>query len=495
MLFDRLSQSASRHPDRVAAADPGASLTFGQLHETATRLGQRIARFSPSPDEPVAILLPTSVGFAVAFHAIQSAGRTALPLNFLLAPAELAAVLADSGAKLILTARAMSSSFASPAPGPQLVFLEDLLADIDSEPASRAGQPISNDRPAVLLYTSGSTGEAKGVMLSPGNLLADALGCIEMAEMLEEERFFGALPLFHAFGLTALLIVPNILGATVHYQPRLNPRAALETLARERVTVVMAIPSIYTALVKAACSGKAQPSNHSRIDLPQLRLPISGGEPLSASLADRFRAVFGTSLLEGYGLTEASPVVSLSLPGAMRAGTVGRPLPNIEVRIIDDAGRPCPPGACGQVVVAGPTVMLGYRGRPDATAAAKTPDGALRTGDLGEFDADGFLRIAGRIKDLIIVGGENVCPGEVERVLDAHPLVARAACVGVPDETRGQAVAAFVQPADLASPPDPADLRAFCRERLAGYKVPRKFTIMPDLPVGPTGKVLKRQLR
>ena len=232
-----------------------------------------------------------------------------------------------------------------------------------------------------------------------------------------------------------------------------------------------------------------------RTELPDFNLPICGGEPLAPQIAAHFEQVFGQPLLEGYGLTEGSPVVSLSLPWARKAGTVGVPLPNLRVRIVDPAGNDCPMGESGEVVVYGPTVMLGYYRRPDETRAAIGPDGGLRTGDLGSLGSDGFLTLRGRIKDLIIVAGENVWPGEVEQVLNAHPQVGQSAVIGLPDGVRGEMVAAFVSPADPTSPPNVADLRNFCRERLAACKVPRRLEILAEMPLGPTGKVLKRELR
>jgi long-chain acyl-CoA synthetase len=351
----------------------------------------------------------------------------------------------------------------------------------------------------VLLYTSGSTGQPKGVMLSAGNMLADSLGCIELARISPDQRFAGMLPLFHAFGLIGVLLVPNMLGSTVYYLPRFQPRAALELIREQRISVAMAIPSMYGAMLKVAQAAVAAQGESResplRTELPDFNLPICGGEPLAPQIATQFEQLFGQPLLEGYGLTEASPVVSLSLPWARKSGTVGVPLPNLRVRIVDPDGKDCPAGEQGEVVVHGPTVMLGYYNRPAETSAAIGPDGGLRTGDLGSLGADGFLTLRGRIKDLIIVAGENVWPGEVEQVLNAHPKVGQSAVIGLPDGARGEMVAAFVSPADPSNPLDVADLRNFCRERLAPCKVPRRLDVVAELPLGPTGKVLKRELR
>ena len=508
MLFDHLRQTATRWPDRLAIVDLHQQVTFGQLCQSADRLSGLLRGLVGPSSTPIGILLPSSAGFATAFYAIQSAGRAALPLNFMLAPVELAAVLADSTAALVLTSRQMQAHVdavrAAPGCPSNVKFfaLEDCTTGtVPLVPGPQQGGqspfPKKDSEmgtvPSVLLYTSGSTGQPKGVLLSAGNLLADSLGCIELARMEPGKPFLGPLPLFHTFGLTGTLIVPMLLGSTVYYLPRFAPRQALDMVRSARIAVMMAIPSMYAAMVRVALSDPAQ------ADLADCNLVIAGGEPLSPLLARQFEKTFSRPLLEGYGLTESSPVVALNLPWAHRRGTVGLPLPNLRVEIVDENLAAVPRGSLGEIAVIGPTVMLGYFRRgaiePVETATVKTPAGGLRTGDMGLLDADGFLTIAGRIKDIIIVGGENVFPAEVEQVLISHPKVGRAAVIGLPDGLRGEMVAAFVTPVDPADPLDVAELRSFCRERLAGYKVPRRIEILTELPLTPTGKVNKRALR
>jgi long-chain acyl-CoA synthetase len=326
----------------------------------------------------------------------------------------------------------------------------------------------------------------RGVCLSHRNLYHDVTACIEHTHMDPEQRFLGVLPLFHTFGLTALLLAPTILGAGCSYHARFQPLDVLRTLAEDQISIFIAIPSMYAALARAKSASPEM--------FRSLRLPISGGEPLSPDLYDEYRDRFGVTILEGYGLTETSPVVAVNLPWANRAGTVGTPLPGVEVMSAGEDGRPVPPGESGEICVRGPTVMRGYYNRPDDTAAVLGPDGWLHTGDLGRIDPDGFISITGRKKDLIIVGGENVFPREVETVLEQHPAVAESSVIGVSDPSRGEVVVGFVIPREGASV-TPLELRDFCRDRLAGFKVPRQIIIDRDLPRGPTGKVLKRVLR
>ncbi|MEE8169487.1 MAG: AMP-binding protein, partial [Phycisphaerae bacterium] len=335
------------------------------------------------------------------------------------------------------------------------------------------------------LYTSGTTGTPKGVCLSYGNLRSNALDCIKMARLTEEHRFLGVLPLFHSFGLTAMLHAPVAAGAGVHYLPRYSPIGMIQAIRDQRSSVLMAISSMYAALlrVKSACAD----------DVKSLVYPMSGGEALPDQVFRAFKERFDIEILQGYGMTETSPVISLNTPWEHRAGSIGRPIPNVAVQVRDDDGAPAPTGGTGELWVRGPGVMQGYFNNPVETAAVKMPDGWLKTGDMGRVDDDGYVWITGRKKEMIIVGGENVYPREIENVLADHPAVAEAAAIGRQDATRGETVVAFVTCKQDASVSD-VELREFCRGKLAGYKIPRRVIVRDDLPRGPTGKILKRKL-
>jgi long-chain acyl-CoA synthetase len=317
------------------------------------------------------------------------------------------------------------------------------------------------------------------------NLARNAAACIEHERIEPDQVFVSPLPQFHSFGFTAMTVVPLTLGATVWYLPRFSPLSAVSTIAERGATVFMGVASMYAAM---AMLRDAPPDA-----LRSLRLAISGGEPLPDRIAEAFRQRFGVEILEGYGLTETSPVVSINAPWAHRPGSVGRSLPGIEVFATDESGATMPAGQLGEIVIRGHCVMQGYHKRAAETGAVLSR-GGLRTGDLGWVDADGFVHIRGRARDMIIVAGENVMPAQIEEALMAHPAVAEAAVIGVPDDLRGEAPLAFVILRE-GSEASGAELRAACRERLAAHKVPREVRVCAELPRGPTGKILKRALR
>jgi len=326
-----------------------------------------------------------------------------------------------------------------------------------------------------MLYTSGTSGKPKGVPLSHNNLLGSARALIARAGLGGHDAFLGVLPMFHVFGLIGTMVVPLLLGAEATYLTRFSPERVAATIAERKVTVFVAVPGMFGLLVRSKVSDESFRS---------LALPVCGGEALPSSHREAFRQRFGRDLLEGYGLTETSAVVSVNLPQENKPGTVGKPLPGVQVRIA---------GEDGEVQVLGPGVLKGYHNRPEENAASFTADGWFRTGDLGTLDAEGYLSITGRLKELIIRGGEKVMPREVEEVLCQFPGVLEAAVIGEPDGDRGEAVVAFVVPTERPLTQDA--LREFCRGRLAEFKIPRRITIARDLPRGTTGKLLKRALR
>jgi long-chain acyl-CoA synthetase len=296
----------------------------------------------------------------------------------------------------------------------------------------------------------------------------------------------GIIPLFHAFGMTAMMLAPIQLGASIVYMARFSPVGAMNAIRKHGISLVLAVPSMYAAILRLK---DASPE-----DFKTIYAMISGGEPLPTNLREGFESRFGVKLLEAYGMTETSLAISLNTPQSQRAGSVGKPIPGVEVRITDDAGNKVIRVDEGEIWVKGPMVMKGYNNLPTETAAALTPDGFFKTGDLGRIDTDGFLFITGRKKDLIIIAGEKASPREIEELLQAHPAVAEAAVIGKKDPTRGEVVLAFIIPCEGFSP-TLEELREFCRERgLAAWKTPREIRIVPDLPRSATGKVLKRVL-
>jgi long-chain acyl-CoA synthetase len=338
---------------------------------------------------------------------------------------------------------------------------------------------------AACLYTSGTTGKPKGALLSHRNLVANLESFRQVLHLTEEDVFLAVLPLFHAYGGTVLFWEPLSLGASIVVEPRFVPDVILKAVLQHRVTLFAGVPSMYAVLASVP-----RPPG----DFSALRLCISGGAPLPPEVLRAFEAKYGIPIYEGYGPTECAPVLTVNPPfGKRKIGSVGPPIPQVELRIVDDQGNPLPPGAVGEIAAKGPNVMRGYLNRPEATAEVLR-DGWYHTGDLGRMDDDGYFYIMDRKTDLILVGGLNVYPREVELVLCDHPGVAEAAVIGMPDPVRGEAPKALViqRPGEKVSV---QELLQWCRQRLANYKVPRSVVLVADLPRTVTGKILKSELR
>jgi long-chain acyl-CoA synthetase len=336
------------------------------------------------------------------------------------------------------------------------------------------------------MYTSGTSGLPKGVLLTYGNLQSDVDAAIQHAALQHQHVFLGVIPLFHSFGMTAMMLAPIQLGATIVYMARFSAVGALKAIREHKVSLMFGVPSMYAAMARLK---GANPE-----DFANIYAMISGGEPLPQSLREAFKQRFGVLIYEGYGLTETSPVVTLNVPHSNRPGSVGKAVPGAEVKITDDNGNGLATEQIGEIWLKGPMILKGYHNLPKETAVALTADGYFKTGDLGKIDADGFLHITGRKKEMIIIAGEKAYPREIEDALMAHPAVAEAAVLGKKDASRGEVIAAFIIPKEGQNP-TPDELREFCRTHgLAQWKIPRDIQIVPDLPRSPTGKVLKREL-
>jgi long-chain acyl-CoA synthetase len=476
-LAIRFAETARRLPAKTAVFDDAGSHTYGAILAAAQAVAARVR--SVTDRGHVGVLAPTSAAFPIAYFGVLLADKVPVPLNFLVDPPTLGLLARDAGFDAIVGSRAFERLVQ--ALGARAVFVEDPL------PPGRPVEPVrGGDDAATLLYTSGTTGVPKGVVLTHRNLVRNVASCNQHISLSADNVFLGVLPLFHAFGITTSLLLPFLLGCSTVCVPRFSPQKVLEAIARHRVTIAFAVASMYRAMMRAG-----RPEG---LDLSSLRLPIAGGEALGADLAARFRQIFGPALLEGFGLTETSPVVAVNVPGRCRPGSVGQLLPWVEAAIVDHHGRPLPPGAQGELWLRGDCITPGYHNRPEETAAVFAPGGWLRTGDLVRLDADGYLWITGRKKDLIISGGENISPNDIEAVLHQHPAVFEAAVIGIPDETRGEVPKAFIVLREGAAA-DRGDLAAFCRQRLPRYKAPAAFEFRAELPHSPTGKVLKLELR
>jgi long-chain acyl-CoA synthetase len=484
------------NPTRVAVIDERRSYRAIELLVAATHVANAIASRCASPT--VGVLIPASGAFPIAALAAWMLGKTVVPLNFLLKRDELQYVVDDCGCDTILAVTPLLDHMGYAPTGARIVALDTLDFKGVPEPVFPASP--DDDDLAVLLYTSGTSGRPKGVMLTHANLQANASQVRDWAHVTTSDILLGVLPQFHSFGLTVMTIMPLTFGMRVVYAPRFLPPRIIRLIRDHQPTMFVGIPSMYNALLAAKDASAA--------DFASLRYVVSGGEPLPESVFSRFRERFGLTINEGYGLTETSPVTNWCRPHEFRLHSVGRALPGIEQRIVDPAtNEPLPPHRDGEVQMRGPNVMRGYFRLPEETAAVFTPDGFFKTGDMGRLDDEGHLYITGRIKEMMIVGGENVFPREIEEVLNKHPLVKASGVISRMDPMRGEVPVAFVElndvspelPATLPERLDPKalelTLKAFARDRLAGYKVPDSIRVLDALPRNPTGKIMRRELK
>lgn len=467
-----LGRAATERPDDPALRFEDATVSHGELRAEAGRLAAGLVAAGVRPGDRVAMAYPNSVEFVVAYLGILSCGAVAVPLNPSSPGPELESELAAVGPKLLLGLL------------PGATTVETVSGAEVIELIERAGSDL-----AALLFTAGTAGAPKAAMLTHGNLASNIDQVQQHPGMAirTDDVALGVLPSFHIFGLNVVLGTALAAGACVVLAAEFAAAPTAALVGREHVTVVAGVPAMFGAWVDLA------PGRES--DFAQVRLAVSGAAALGIEIADSFRERYGVSVREGYGLTEASPIVtSTAVDTALRPGSIGPPLPGIEVRVVDQDGTDVLAGDPGEIWVRGPNVFSGYWGDDDATARVLTRDGWLRTGDVAVADDDGYLALVDRAKDLVIVSGFNVYPAEVEAALLDHPEVADVAVVGVTDARSGEALAAYIVPADAKSPPTDAHLAGFVAERLARYKVPATFELVAELPRSRLGKLLRREL-
>jgi long-chain acyl-CoA synthetase len=494
-----LRESARRTPDKTAVILGTTRLSYAQLDELSDRAAAGLAAAGVAPGDTVGLQLPNIPRFVIAYFGILKAGGVVVPMNVLLKAPEIEFQLRDSGARVLITfgggldesskaaeATATSLYVVTEAGAPATGTAFEALLSGDS-PGPRLAERSPAD-PAVIIYTSGTTGTPKGAVLSHLSLYMNADIPGRLFEFTADDTVLVALPLFHVFGLASVMNTCVLLGGTMSLVPRFEPRAVLEVMQRDRVSVFMGVPTMYIALLQAVDAAD--------YDLASLRIAVSGGAPIPAEVIDSFERRFGVAILEGYGLSESSSTATFNISVSERkVYSVGKPIWGTSVQIWDADSRPLPPGPgqVGEVVLRGSNIMIGYHNKPEATARAFA-GGWFHTGDLGYLDEDGFLFIVDRIKDLIIRGGYNVYPREVEEVIYAHPAVAEAAVIGVPDPRLGEEVRAIVAVKPGQSVTE-AELIEFVKERAAAYKYPRSVEFRDSLPKNATGKILKKELR
>ncbi|MFB7507117.1 long-chain-fatty-acid--CoA ligase [Streptomyces broussonetiae] len=487
-LADFLVDTARRLPDHPALRLGAATTSYAELDRLSAQAAALLRTEGLRTGDRVALMLPNVPEFVVLYYAVLRAGGIVVPLNPLLKERETAYHLKDSGAVLLFEWHRAPGEGAAGASAAGVRRLAVEPAAFAAELARLEPQyevtTVAGDDIAVLLYTSGTTGHPKGAALTHAGLRHNTeVNVTEVQRLTSEDVIVGCLPLFHIFGQTCTMNVAVRSGASLTLVPRFEPGAVLDAVARDRATVFEGVPTMYAALLQ----------HPGPVDVSSLRMCVSGGASLPVEVLHGFERRFGCMVLEGFGMSETSPVVSFNHPDRPRKpGSIGTPVRDVEVRLLDETGRDVAPGEVGELAVRGPNVMKEYWNRPEDTAAA-IPDGWLRTGDLGRRDEDGYLYIVDRKKDLIIRGGYNVYPREIEEVLHEHPAVALAAVLGVPDERLGEEVAAAVvlRPGARA---DTEELQQFVRDRVAAYKYPRRLWLTDALPMGPSGKILKREI-
>ncbi|MDH6554518.1 long-chain acyl-CoA synthetase [Streptomyces sp. SAI-117] len=480
------ARSQPRHP---AIRLDGYTLDYAGLHAAAAAVAGDLRERGVEPGDRVGLVLPNVPAFPVLFYGALLAGAVVVPMNPLLKAREVEYYLGDSGMKVVYGWDGSGDVVPEAA---QTMGITGIVVTATG-PADLSGTPIeepverADGDTAVILYTSGTTGQPKGAELTHHNLSSNAATTSEtLIEIGPDDVIMGCLPLFHVFGLTCGLNAAVRAGATLTLIPRFDPVKALEVVARDRVTVFEGVPTMYAAMLNCPDAAHA--------DMSSLRTCMTGGSAMPVEILRGFESRFGCEVFEGYGLSETAPVVSFNQPGRERkAGTIGFPVRGCEMRLVNDDGEDVPAGEPGEIAIRGENVMKGYWNRPDATAAA-IPDGWFRSGDIATKDADGYYTIVDRKKDLIIRGGYNVYPREVEEVLYQHPAVAEAAVIGIGHPELGEEVGAAV-----ALKPgvevDPEELKNFVRDRLAAYKYPRSVWLVDALPKGPTGKILRRKVQ
>jgi long-chain acyl-CoA synthetase len=501
-LSSILAESAKRYPDREAVILGDTRITYAQLWDETRRYAAVLREHGVGPGDTVALLMPNVPDFPRVYYAALSLGAVVVPVHALLVAPEIAYVLQDSGAAVLVAAAPLLEAGAKGAasagvpvlatmgtvPGYDDVTRLDVLA-ASATPIDSYVQRQPDD-PAVVLYTSGTTGSPKGAVLSHLNMTMNAIvTATSVIDLTVDDKQMAALPLFHSFGQTVVMNASFFVGAAIVMVPRFEPGLALAMLVEENMTVFAGVPTMYIALLAAA---RADPRR------PALRICASGGSSLPVAVIDKFKEVFDVDIYEGYGLSESSPVATFNQKVfGRKAGSIGRAIWGTDAAVakaeVEDHIEFVPVGEVGEIVLRGHHIFTGYLGNPSATAAVKV-DGWFRTGDLGREDEDGFFYIVDRKKDMILRGGFNVYPREVEEVLATHPGVAQVAVVGFPDDLHGEEICAVVVRSPEGEALTAEELIAWSTERLGRYKYPRRIEFVKEMPLGPSGKVLKREL-
>jgi long-chain acyl-CoA synthetase len=486
-----LTRTAMRHPGEIACRLDDAAFDYRTLDNASARIASMLASKGIGEGDRVGIMLPNVPYFPAVYYGILRLGAVVVPMNVLLKGREVAYYLEDSGAELLFAWHGfMDAAEQGAAAAGDVEVVAVTPGEFEGLIFAHAPDAAVADRAAgdtaVILYTSGTTGKPKGAELTHGNLRSNVEVAVALFGLGVGDVIFGGLPLFHSFGQTCTMNAAICSGAAITLLPRFDPAKALEILERDRCTVFEGVPTMYGALLHHPDRDTA--------DVSSLRVCASGGSSMPVEVMRGFEEAFGCKVLEGYGLSETSPIASFNHPDRERKpGSIGTPIAGVQMKLVDDDRVEVAAGEIGEIVVKGDNVMKGYWERPEATAES-IRDGWFATGDMAKVDEDGYFYIVDRKKDLIIRGGYNVYPREVEEVLYEHPAVREAAVVGMAHDEWGEEVGAAVALKEGASI-GADELQAYVKEHVASYKYPRRIWFVDELPKGPTGKILKREIQ
>lgn len=499
LLGDLLTRSAKNYPDRAAVIFNDTVVNYTEYAGRVGKLTAGLKQLGIKPGHFVAMILPNHIEFNISYFAIVTAGAVVVPVNPLYKGPEVAHILGDCKAVAVITVPPFVPMLQSLKP--ELPSLEHIIVmgegaagtdlvdykNLFNYPVDLSRPPVTEDDLAACMYTSGTTGRPKGAMLTHKNLVFDSHAVTSYIGVNYQERYMGVLPFFHAFAATVCILATACTGASVVIMERFLPQMAVKAIKEHKVTIFPAVPSMYAAIL--AATRDLPPEN-----LSSLRMFVSGGSAMPLELMRTLEQRFGVAILEGNGPTEASPISYVNpYYGGRKPGSVGPPLPGVDVKIADENDNEVPRGTIGEILIRGDNVMKGYLNQPEATAETLR-NGWLHTGDMGTMDEDGYVFIVDRKKDMIIVGGLNVYPREIEEVLYTHPKVMEAAVIGMPDEIRGEAPRAVIalKPGETATA---REIIKYCQEHLANFKCPRQVEFMESLPKMANGKILKRALK
>jgi long-chain acyl-CoA synthetase len=485
-LAANLIAGAARHPERTLIRLDESELSYSALDEASARVANLLRQNGVRPGDRVGLMLPNVPQFPIVYYGALRAGAAVVPMNVLFKRREVAFILEDSGAKLLLAWLDFAEEAEQGAADAGTTCLVVRPDERFAEPAPhhQVEERDASDT-AVILYTSGTTGTPKGAELTHANLIRNAEVSRQLFGYDDRSVILGTLPLFHSFGQTCTLNATVAAGARLTLIPRFDPAKVLELIERDRVTVFAGVPTMYSALLH---------TDREEADVSSLELCVSGGASLPVELLHAFEDAFGCAIVEGYGLSETSPVASFNHPNRVRKpGSIGTPVEGVEMKVVDEDGNEVPVGEVGEIVIRGHNVMKGYLGRPDASVEAISADGWFASGDLARMDEDGYFFIVDRKKEMIIRGGFNVYPRELEEVLYEHPAVRETAVIGLPHADYGEEVGAAValKPGVDATVDE---LQQFVKKRVAAYKYPRRVWLVDELPKTATGKILKRAI-